>query len=217
MDIPSSYFDPVRAEQPKAAAPTTDARYFEPEYIIRRRILVLLGSALDICDSYGFRVLFCHGKPFRLKEDMRVYDDDRRGLELLMIRARQWLDFSAAYDVTDSFTGEHVGTVKRNGWRSMLRDKWEFYGPDGIILGTLEEDSWLLALLRRFLSDLIPQSYDIVDVNGALLGEAKQFFNPFLYKLRLLLYGDPRQSTIDRRLILAAGMLLATIEGRQES
>jgi hypothetical protein len=213
-EIPPEYFDRVPITTAPLAA-SRDERYQFPEYIVRRRILTLLGAALDIATPEGMRVLYCHAKPFRLKEDIRIYESDAKYQELLAIKARQWLDFSAAYDVGDAVTGEWVGTLKRCGWRSMVRDKWEIYDPSGVLIGTVEEDSWLLALLRRFLTELIPQSYDFRSAEGELLAEGKQFFNPFMYKLRLTLNDGYARTMIDRRLILAASMLLATIEGRQ--
>ncbi len=213
MDIPPEYFDPATAKvQPPT--PSADERYQFPEYIVRRRILTLIGTALDIITSEGYSVLFCYAKPFRLKEDMRVYDSDARTQELLAIKARQWLDFSTAYDVLDTVTGEWIGTLKRCGWRSMLRDKWEVYDTGGLLLGTVEEDSWLLAL-RWFLVDMIPPSYDVRNVQGELLAEAKQFSNPFIYKLRLTVDDRYASMQLDRRLILATCLLLATIEGRE--
>ena len=69
-------------------------------------------------------------------------------------------------------------------------------------------------MIRRFLTNLIPQSYT-VEVAGQPLIEFKQNFNPFLLKLSLDFSKDlaPR---LDRRLGIAAAVLLCAIEGRQQ-
>jgi hypothetical protein len=212
--IPPECYD--RDQPVSVAAPLSeDQRYHYPEYIVRRRILTLFGSAIDILSSDGQLILFCRGKAFRIKQDMRVYSDASRSRELLNIRARQWLDFSAAYDVTDSSSGHIVGTLKRRGWHSLIQDKWDVNDPDANLIATIEEDSLILALLRRLLSSLIPQSYDIRNTAGELLAEGRQFFNPFMYKLRIIMRDDFARTKLDRRLILAASLLLATIEGRE--
>ncbi|NIA15532.1 MAG: hypothetical protein GWP08_15830 [Nitrospiraceae bacterium] len=50
--------------------------------------------------------------------------------ELLCIQARSILDFSAAYDVVDSTTGEKAGALKRKGLKSILRDAWIIMDAD---------------------------------------------------------------------------------------
>ena len=76
------------------------------------------------------------------------------------------------------------------------------------------EDSAFMALLRRFLSNLIPQCFHLQGLDGSNQAEMKVRFNPFVYKLSVTI--DPA-ATIDPRLVLATGVLLAAIEGRQQN
>ena len=71
-----------------------------------------------------------------------------------------------------------------------------------------------MALLRRFVTNLIPQTYN-VQIGGAQAAEFKQNFNPFVTKLTLDFSLDT-QHRLDRRLGIAAGVLLCAIEGKQE-
>ena len=184
-----------------------------PQYTFRKRVLTLLGAKIDVFDRYPNLVLHCHQKAFRLREDIRLYSDERRTLELLSINARSILDFAAAYDVVDRTSGEFVGTLRRRGWASMVRDSWEILDPQQQLIGRVTEDNMALALIRRLLTNLIPQRYDILDAAGGLVAEADQDFNPFVYWLRLDI---ARQGVIDTRLLLAVSTLLACIEGHQE-
>jgi uncharacterized protein YxjI len=78
----------------------------------------------------------------------------------------------------------------------------------------LEEDTMELALLRRLLLSILPQNYDI-NVGGQRVADIKQRFNLFRYELDIDFQMDPGKG-IDRRLGIAAGILLAIIEGRQQ-
>jgi hypothetical protein len=193
-----------------------DWRYSQPEYIVRRRFFELFAAAVDITAADGSYVMFCKQKAFRLREDIRIFSDPQSSTEIMSIRARQILDFSAAYDVTDTLTGEWVGSIRRKGWQSLLRDLWEVLDPQGNVIATIQEDNLALALVRRFLTALVPQHYDVADPGGALVAEGDQFFNPFLYKLRLRVHRAGRAGSVDPRLILSAALLLAVIEGRQQ-
>jgi hypothetical protein len=96
----------------------------------------------------------------------------------------------------------------------MLRDEWELLDPRDAPIGILTEDSVQLALLRRFLFSLIPQNYDVL-IGGRRAADLKQRFNPFRYEMDLDFSMDG-SGALDRRLGLAAGILLAVVEGRQE-
>src|SRR6266498_3943036 len=94
------------------------------EYVLKRQVFALTGK-LRFYDPQNELVLFSEQKMFKLREDIRVFADETKTQEVLAIKARQILDFSAAYDVVDSSTGEKVGVLRRKGLKSILRDEWE--------------------------------------------------------------------------------------------
>ena len=181
-------------------------------YLLKRQVFALAGK-FRYYEPGGGLVLFCEQKMFKLREDIRVYSDESKTQEVLMIKARQIVDFSAAYDVVDSATNQKVGALRRKGLASLLRDEWEVLDVSDNIVGKLFEDSMGLALLRRFLTGLIPQNYDIT-FGTDRVADLKQNFNPFAYQLNVDFSMDISRR-LDRRLGLAAGILLAAIEGRQ--
>lgn len=180
-------------------------------YLIRRKVLQIFGASFHVYDGDDRVVAFSRQKAFKLKEDVRVYADDSETREILSIRARSWIDFSAAYDIYDAETGEKAGAVRRRGFKSLVRDAWEVLDAHDRVLTTLQEDSMGMALARRFLSDLIPQTFHIDD-GGRPPVFFKQRFNPFIYKLEVEI---PPGATIDRRLIFGIAVLIAAIERRQ--
>lgn len=181
-------------------------------YLLKRQVLALTGK-FRIYDPAERLVLFSEQKMFKLREDIRVYDDENKSQEVLMIKARQIIDFSAAYDVGDSLAGQKVGALRRKGFASMLRDEWEILDVNDNVVGKLFEDSMGMALLRRFLSSLIPQNYDIV-IGESRVADLRQNFNPFTYRLNMDFSMDVSHQ-LDRRIGIAAGILLGVVEGRQ--
>ncbi len=185
------------------------------QYLLKRKVLALTGQ-FRIFNPAGNLVLFSKQKMFKLKEDIRAYADESMSHELLLIRARQVIDFSAAYDVIDSTTGTKVGALRRKGFRSMARDEWEVLNINDQVIGMLHEDSLGRALLRRFLlGSLLPQDYDLL-MNGQRVADFSQRFHLFGYHLDIDFSMDPANQ-LDRRIGIAAAILLGTIEGKQSS
>lgn len=182
-------------------------------YLLKRQVLALTGK-LRFYDPYGNLVMFVEQKMFRLREDIRVYTDETKSQELLLIQARAILDWAAAYDVIDSQSGEKVGVLRRKGWKSVLRDEWQILDSHDQPIGVLWEDSVGLALARRLLlGSLLPQNYDIL-INGQRVADLRQKFHLFAYQLTLDFSMDIGD-LLDRRLGIAAAVLLAIIEGKQ--
>ena len=182
------------------------------QYLLKRQVFALTGK-FRFFNPSGQLVMFSEQKMFKLREDIRVYADETKAQEVLMIKARQIIDFSAAFDVVDSVSGMKIGALRRKGLQSILRDEWEILDVNDAVIGTLVEDSMGMALLRRFLTNLVPQNYDLL-VHGVRVADYKQNFNPFTYELNIDFTMDT-SGQLDRRLGVAAGILLAAVEGRQ--
>jgi hypothetical protein len=181
-------------------------------FLIRQKVLAL-GKKFVIEDASGAAIAFCKQKVLAWKEDVRLYTDESMTTELMTIKARSVLDFSVAFDVVDSSTGEKVGGLKRKGWKSILKDEWILMDVMDQEIGRIKEDSLLLATLRRFATNLIPQKYVFV-FGTHEIGSAKQNFNFFAPKLTLD-FGADLNGLLDPRLGVAAGLLLIAVEGRQ--
>ena len=182
-------------------------------YRIRRKFLSFVHKDFFVLGPSGEIVLWGRKKGFRLKEDIRLFDDPAMQREVLSIQARHAIDFAATYDVWDSQSRLKIGALRRKGFRSILRDEWELLGPDEASIGVMQEDSQGMALLRRFLVNLIPQSFDIT-AGGSTLAQVRQHFNLIHFRLDLDFSPDSARR-LDRRLGIAAAVVLSTIEGRQ--
>jgi hypothetical protein len=180
-------------------------------YRIRRKVLKLAGASFHVFDGET-PVAFCSQAAFRLREDIRLYADESKARELLAIQARQVFDFKAAYDVVDSRTGARAGVLRRRGFASLARDSWEVLDEAERPIGQVEEDSLAMALLRRLVANLVPQAFHLRGARGGAV-TFRQRFNPIVYSLEVRV---PPDVAIDRRLVFAAAILIAAIEGRQD-
>ena len=184
------------------------------QYLIRKKALKIFGGAFHIYDAGGTLVFYSEMKAFKLKEDIRLYTGEDKKTEVLTITARQAIDFSAEYDVVDPSTREKVGVLRRKGLKSMFKDEWVLMDRSEQEIGFIKEDSAWLALVRRLLTNLIPQKFH-GEIKGKQVFTFKQNFNPFVLKISLDFSPDTGK-LLDRRLGMAAAVLLCAIEGRQQ-
>ena len=182
---------------------------------MRQKVFKLFGGAFHIYDTAGNVVFYSKQKAFKMKEDIRIYTGEDRATELLSIRTDQVIDFGATYHVHDPQQGGlHVGSLKRKGLKSFLRDEWEVLDASGQKVGVIHEDSTALALLRRLVVGwLLPQKY-YGFIGTAPVSLFTRNFNPFVSKVQLD-YSMDTQGLLDRRLGIAAAVLLVAIEGKQ--
>lgn len=206
---------------PAPVALDTSTPFFDhfrtKRYMLRTRPLKIFGGGAHIYDTSGALCGYVHQKAFKLKEDVVLFPDEEGRRELLRIGARTYQDISGVYDVTDPASGERVGSLRRSGVKSLLRDSWTILDANGAEAGTIRESSGALAGARRFvpLAHLIPQTF-AGTLEGRPVFEFKQEFNPFVSYMQLDFYPDTRD-LLDRRLGIAAGLLMALVEGRQNS
>lgn len=181
---------------------------FGRSYLAKKALFTLLGNAFRLYAPDGSLAFYVKQRAFRLKEDIVVFADEAQQTPRLRIRARTVLDVSATYDIVEA-DGTKVGACRREGLRSLLVDSWVLLDTQDQPIGAAREDSLVLALLRRFLSNLIPQTFHVTDASGARVATIRQRFNPFQ------LGYDVHFDTLDPRMGVALTVLLLAIEGRQ--
>lgn len=213
QNVSAFFSSSIAAGAPSPSLGAGSGRFQHSSYLLRRKFFSFLGASFHVFDPLGTVVFFSKQKAFKLREDIRIYSDESMAEEVLSIKARQIMDFSAAYDVFDPVLNVKIGVFRRKGFSSILRDAWQVLDADDREIGQIQEDSMVLALIRRFLSNLIPQRYTL-KMGETVVADYRQRFNPFIFKLEMDFSGDTG-GLLDRRLGAAAGILLAAIEGRQ--
>lgn len=190
-----------------------EINYSGNQFLIKRKFLKLLGADFNIYDASQQQILFAHMKAFKWKEDITLYKDESKTQPVITIRARNVVDFSAAYDFYDSQTMQKIGAAKRKGWKSIFRDEWIIMDVNDAEIGTLKEDSGMMAFLRRFLTNLIPQTFHVT-IGGAQVATYKNNINPIISKVSVIIEQDTPQ--FSKPFALAMGILLCAVEGKQK-
>jgi hypothetical protein len=196
-----------------ATKPAIAAAIFQQDAFVARRKIFSIAPCFSVYDQAGNALAFLRKKIFALKDEIRVFTDETQSLELLNIKARKIIDWGTAFDVTDSINRQKVGALKRRGWKSLVRKEWTVLDAFDQEIGAIREDSMLLAFVRRFVTALIPQTYTF-EIAGQQVGTAEQNWNLFAPKMYVDFTADPGKR-LDRRLLLAAVVLLMAVEGRQ--
>lgn len=187
----------------------------DTEFTIRRKVLTLLGAKFHIYKPDGGLLGFSKQKAFKLKEDIRIYTDESMSEERVLIQARSIIDFSGAYDIIDSRSKTKAGSLRRRGLSSLMRDTWTVLDENEQEIAALQEDSSTMALVRRLIpyANFIPQKFSMIEHDGTEVARYRSHFNPFVQRMTVtVLEGCP----INPLLVLASGLLLMVIEGRQQ-
>ncbi len=187
------------------------------KYTVRRKILKILGAAFHVYDAQGGLVGYCKQKAFKLKEDIRLYTDESCSKELLVLSARNVIDFGATYDVKTP-AGDAIASLRRKGMKSsFVRDEWLVFDEHGEQIAMIQEQGSIAPLARRYVDNiawLMPQRFDVTRGAGTPpIATIRQHFNPFVYRLGLAVHSD--DEVLDELTLLGAVCLIAAIEGRQ--
>ena len=86
--------------------------------------ITTLSNDFTARNASGQTIAYVKQKMFKLKEAITVYSDESKSQVLFTIAANKWLDFSAAYSMTDA-SGNEIGKIARKGWRSMWKAEYD--------------------------------------------------------------------------------------------
>ena len=182
------------------------------QYLIREKFLKFFGNKFRIMDEQDNLYGFCEQKRFRIKEDIRIYDDENKKNEWLIIKQRNLVDAWGGFDIVDPRENLLLGSIRRKFWKSVLRTKWELLDSDGNEIGMLIEDSLGYAIARRILLGiLLPKKFTLWTSADQQPITMRQKFNPLIKKLVVTI---PSGHAFDRRFIAGLAMVIAAVDGR---
>ena len=128
--------------------------------------VISFGPQIYVRDASGQDVLFVHQKAFKLKEDVAVYSSSAKTQELFRIKADRIIDWSARYSFTESGNGMSMGSVKREGMRSLFKASYNIFEGETITHHMKEDNPWV-----KFLDAFLRE----IPILGMFSG---YFFNP---------------------------------------
>lgn len=107
--------------------------------------ILALSPQISVTDASGGLVFYVKQKMFKLKEEITVFADVQQTQPLYKINADRVLDFSARYNFTD-VNGMDLGSVKREGMRSLWRAHYNIFDGEAPVMTIREENPWVKVL-----------------------------------------------------------------------
>jgi uncharacterized protein YxjI len=104
--------------------------------------IMALAPQISVTDASGQQVFYVKQKLFKLKEAVTVFADAAQTRPLYTINADRIIDFSAQYHFTD-LMGMPLGSVKRDGMKSLWRSRYNILNGSSPNLVIREENPWI--------------------------------------------------------------------------
>ncbi len=146
--------------------------------------ITTLASDFSITDNKGNDVAYVRQKMFRLKEDVIVFDSDKKNQELFRIKANQWLDFNASYGLTDLVNNKNYGRISRHGMKSIWKASYDIMDENNAAKFTVTEDNaWVkvwdnligeIPIIGMFTGYFLNPAYSVKDASGKVYFKLKK-------------------------------------------
>jgi hypothetical protein len=139
--------------------------------------ILAIARQLSVRDGGGRLVCYVKQKAFKLKEAVTVFADEAQTTPLYTMAADRVLDFSAQYNFTDA-QGRRLGSVKRQGMKSLWKARYEVQTAAGQPMTIQEANPWTkvldavvgeLPVVGMFTGYLFHPAYVVAGAGGAPL------------------------------------------------
>ena len=104
--------------------------------------ILALSPQLAVTDAGGNLIYYVKQKLFKLKEEVTVFADQEQTQPLYKINADRVIDFSARYHFSDT-TGNALGSVKRQGMKSLWKASYDILDGEEIVMNIVQENPWI--------------------------------------------------------------------------
>jgi uncharacterized protein YxjI len=173
-------------------------------------------------DATGKTIAFVKQKLFKLKEDVSVFQNESKSKLLFKINADKWIDFSTAYEFTNS-EGIALGKIARKGWASIWKAKYELIDQHQKLQYHIrEENAWIkvmdgvlgqIPILNFFTGYVFNPSYLITNLDNKKVARLKKEASFFGRKFEVTKLNDMDQD--DEQRIILGFMMMILLERRR--
>lgn len=179
--------------------------------------IIAFSPQVRVTDASGQLVYYVRQKALALKEDVKIFADDKQTQQLFQLKADRIIDWSATYTITTPH-GEKVGAVKRAGMKSMWKSHYTVLDANGSEVGLIhEENAWVkvldaIASEVPFLNMLINPAY-LVDLGGTTRLYMKK--QPAFFEGKFTIEKRAEFTEAEERLLLPAVIMMMLLERRR--
>jgi uncharacterized protein YxjI len=121
-------------------------------FVVRQKLTMMVNRytihPVDDDGNEGPAIAFAQQKRLALNEQVTFYADEQRKRPIFRFKARDALDLSTTYDVTDA-DGHPIGWFKKEFRKSLTRSTWRMNIPALELESVGTERSGAVALIRR--------------------------------------------------------------------
>jgi hypothetical protein len=180
--------------------------------------IIAIAPQIKVTDPSGQTVLYVRQKALALREDVRIFADEKQEHQLYQLNADRIIDWSANYRVRTA-DGVDLGSLRRKGMRSIWRASYEATDPNGQTSVVIhEENPWIkvldglageLPIVGMFLPMFINPAY-LADRDGVSLLKMKKQPAVFEGKFTIDKLGEFADS--EESLLLASLVMMILLE-----
>jgi hypothetical protein len=180
--------------------------------------LIAISPQISATDANGQLVFYVRQKAFKLKEKVTVFADTEQTRPIYTMGADRILDWSAEY-VIATVEGGQLGSVKRQGMRSLWKAHYDILRGGAAVMSIQEENAWVklidgvvgeIPVLGILSSYLFHPAYLVSRIDGpTLLRVQKQ---PALWEGRYEVTRPGEISGTEEELALLAILMVVLLE-----
>jgi uncharacterized protein YxjI len=184
--------------------------------------LLALANQIYVRDANGNLLGYVKQKMFKLKEDINIFADEQQTQLLFNIKADRMIDWSANYSFTDS-RGNHLGSIKRQGMRSIWKANYDVFDPTGNQAYKIhEENGWVkvadalfgeLPLVGILSGYVFNPTYIVERMDGTPIAHLKK--EPAMFEGKFILTNLSPISTEEETRIVLGVLMMTLLERRR--
>lgn len=105
--------------------------------------ILALAPQISVHDANGNLLFYVRQKLFKLKEAVTVFADQEQQKPLYQLDADRIIDWSANYNFTKAGDGKQIGSIKRQGMRSLWKARYDITSGQKTGMDIEEENGWV--------------------------------------------------------------------------
>jgi len=177
-----------------------------------------IANQIYVRDSSGHLVCYVKQKVFSWKDSITVFADEEQTKPLFTINADSILDFNARFHFADT-NGTPMGSVKRQGARSLWRCRYDLLSGETPVMHVQEENPWVkvfdailleIPIVGLFTTYFLNPRYLIARSDGTPVMRLKK--HPSFFDRRFRLENLGEMDTQEEMNVVLSVLIISLIE-----